>query len=109
MHKEAVHELRQAVPRAIAKARHAAAPVVRHGRKFARRHPELIAGATAGYSFGVLIERIPGVRAFLGPLPRLTGLAVGAGFGLVFRQALREVQAEEGSDARTSECSGSPP
>ena len=104
MRKKTLHNIRQAFPKAIARVRRATTAALRGGREFARRHPELVAGALAGYSLGALAERVPGVRLLLGPLPRIAGLAAGAFLGHCFQQALREVQTEKSLGARECAC-----
>ncbi len=65
-------------------------PAAQKCHQYARNNPGLIGGAAAGYAAGALIEKIPGVKILLGPLPRIIGLVSGAAFGQAFEQAWRE-------------------
>jgi len=65
-------------------------PAAEKCHQYVRNNPGLIGGAAVGYAAGALIEKIPGVKILLGPLPRIIGLAAGAAFGQAFEQAWRE-------------------
>ncbi len=87
---------------AVKKVNNTIRPVIRRGREYAQRHPAELAGGMAGYSLGVLIERIPLVGPVTGPVPRLTGFVIGAVIGHCVHQAWEEVMAE-GSHERVQE------
>ena len=67
----------------------------RAARQLVDRHPGVVAGFGVGYATGILVERIPGVRFVVGPLPRIVCALGGAGVGYVAELAYDEVCLEE--------------
>jgi len=68
-------------------------------QRFIRENPGLAGGAAAGYALGVAVERIPGVRPLLGPLPRIAATIAGAFFGQAFEGAWQDVRQRSLSEA----------
>lgn len=68
-------------------------------QRFIRDNPGVAGGVAAGYALGAGVERIPVVRALLGPLPRIAGAVAGAFFGQAFERAWQDVRQRSLSEA----------